>query len=167
MSEGKKFIHTTEAVQKGLNTWIQAMQKNLDKKNRYGSSTNNSGSLRQSIGEKFDTPVKVTPKFLISATLSMNAYGKQVDEGRAPSKGGSRPGKLQAKIRNWVKTKGIRFDGISQESTIYLITRKIHREGYKGTGFKSKVINRRSKKKLTRDIAPAVAKDFVNIMFGR
>ena len=62
MSEGKKFIHTTEAVQKGLNTWIQAMQKNLDKGGRYGSS-NNSGSLRQSIGENFDTPVKVTPKF--------------------------------------------------------------------------------------------------------
>lgn len=58
-------------------------------------------------------------------------YWRYIEYGRRPTvnKG---DGKLQEKILRWIDEKGITpKDGISKKSLAYLITRKIHREGYK------------------------------------
>lgn len=58
-------------------------------------------------------------------------YWRYIEYGRRPTvnKG---DGKLREKIERWIDEKGITpKDGISKKSLAYLITRKIHREGYK------------------------------------
>jgi hypothetical protein len=51
-------------------------------------------------------------------------------------------GKLQEKILRWIDEKGITpKDGISKKSLAYLITRKIHREGFKGRNCLQNALN--------------------------
>ena len=58
-------------------------------------------------------------------------YWRYIEYGRRPTKVKG-DGKLQEKIQRWIEEKGITpKDGISKKSLAYLITRKIHREGYK------------------------------------
>src|SRR5690348_12229529 len=65
-----------------------------------------------------------------------------VEFGRGPTKK-SGTGVVKDSIRQWIKDKGIKGrDGINEDSLVFLITRKIHREGYEGTpGLISDVIN--------------------------
>ena len=59
-------------------------------------------------------------------------YTGALEFGRLPTKSGSVPGKLKGIIRKWIDVKGITpRDGISKDSLAFLITRKIHREGWK------------------------------------
>lgn len=58
-------------------------------------------------------------------------YWRYIEYGRRPTKNKG-DGKLHEKIERWIDEKGITpKDGISKKSLAYLITRKIHREGYK------------------------------------
>ncbi|MBO7226552.1 MAG: hypothetical protein J6V33_03095 [Bacteroidales bacterium] len=51
-------------------------------------------------------------------------------------------GKLQEKILRWIDEKGITpKDGISKKSLAFLITRKIHREGFKGRNCLQNALN--------------------------
>lgn len=65
-------------------------------------------------------------------------YGYYVDQGRFPTKN-SGSGELQRKIEDWIRVKGItpRPDSKGKLPTIkqlsFLISRKIHQEGYKST----------------------------------
>lgn len=68
-------------------------------------------------------------------------YWRYIEYGRRPTvnKG---DGKLQEKILQWIDEKGITpKDGISKKSLAYLITRKIHREGYKGRNCLQNALN--------------------------
>lgn len=59
-------------------------------------------------------------------------YWRYVEFGRRPTKNKG-DGKLREKIERWIEEKGITpKDGISKKSLAYIITRKIHRKGYKG-----------------------------------
>ena len=54
--------------------------------------------------------------------------------GRSPSKGGGKPGKLIDQIKQWIIDKGIVSDiknDNDNSSLAFLITRKIHRDGWK------------------------------------
>lgn len=58
-------------------------------------------------------------------------YWRYIEYGRRKTVNHS-DGKLQEKILRWIKEKGITpKDGISKKTLAYLITRKIHRKGYK------------------------------------
>lgn len=74
-----------------------------------------------------------------------NEYWYYLAYGRGPSKSGSKPGKLKDIIREWIRENNIianERDGITptEEQLIYLITRKLHREGYKGRDFVTPVM---------------------------
>ncbi len=73
---------------------------------------------------------------------SVKLIGSEVfgalEQGRKPSEGGSKPGKLIDDIKQWIKDKGIVSDikNDNDNSTLaFLITRKIHREGWKRQGY--------------------------------
>jgi hypothetical protein len=69
---------------------------------------------------------------LIKLGILGEKYTGAIEFGRLPTKMGSIPGKLKGIIRKWIDVKGITpRDGISKDSLAFLITRKIHREGWK------------------------------------
>lgn len=81
-------------------------------------------------------------------------YWRYIEYGRRPTvnKG---DGKLREKIERWIEEKGITpKDGISKKSLAYLITRKIHREGYKP----------RNCLKIALNDSKALEKQFVDIV---
>jgi hypothetical protein len=86
---------------------------------------------------------------------------RTLQEGRGPTKNDG-PGAVKNSIRQWIKDKGIRSD-IPEESLVYLITRKIHREGYKGTpGLIDDVINDSLIDFIEQEVAELVGNEFVN-----
>jgi hypothetical protein len=55
----------------------------------------------------------------------------ELEDGRGPTtQGGS--GVVREKIKDWIRAKGI-TSNLTEDSLAFLISRKIHREGYKGT----------------------------------
>ena len=70
------------------------------------------------------------------AVLLSEPYGEQLEKGRGASSGGSGTDiPLKDRIKEWVRHKGITADDISEDSLVYLITRKIHREGWDRKGY--------------------------------
>lgn len=85
---------------------------------------------------------------------------RTLQDGRGPTKNDG-PGAVKNSIRQWIKDKGIRSD-IPEESLVYLITRKIHREGYKGTpGLIDDVINDSLFDLITKEVGELVGDEFV------
>jgi hypothetical protein len=71
-----------------------------------------------------------------SAEILGYEYSGAMEFGRKPSTTGPPKGQgvLQTAIEQWIKDKGIKAsDGISESSLAFLITRKIHREGWKAS----------------------------------
>ena len=71
-------------------------------------------------------------------------YINNLINGRGASKKGSKPGELFPKILEWIKSLSIRprESGMSTEVLAFLITRSIHRKGFKGKGdFYKDVLN--------------------------
>jgi len=82
--------------------------------------------------------LEVVPVGLESVKLIGSKVFGALEEGRSPSTGGSKPGKLIDQIKQWIKDKGIVSDikNDNDNSTLaFLITRKIHREGWKRQGY--------------------------------
>lgn len=102
---------------------IRNLQKDLEVK-----KTNASSTLSKSL--KFVTEVNQTS---VIGTLYAEDYWVFVNDGRGASKGGSKPGKLKDKIEEWIKQKSIVVNDISTSSLAFLIARKIHKKGTKGT----------------------------------
>lgn len=116
-----------------------------------------SRNLRQSI--TYDVKILGSEFTFI---LSMADYWRWVDEGRGPSRAKGRMGKsLQDAIYEWIPKKGFALRAkakklskkirkkktISQiidrerKSLAFLIARKIHKKGFKGRKFYSKIVN--------------------------
>ena len=90
--------------------------------------------MRASGDFKEGLEVQVTPE---SGKLLGLPYALQLDEGRKPTSSGG-DGELLRRITKWVVDKGVVNnirDNISVSSLVFLITRKIHREGWKRQGF--------------------------------
>ena len=109
----------------------------------------------------------------ISLKIRMEDYGLAINEGRGKSGGGS--GVLYPKILEWVKRKGLRprnskgqyeawrNKAQQQRGIAYVVTRKIHRFGYKGTGFFDDAFAQ-SYKKLPKKLIQAFALDLENFL---
>ena len=109
----------------------------------------------------------------ISLKIRMEDYGLAINEGRGKSGGGS--GVLYPKILEWVKRKGLRprnskgqyeawrNKAQQQIGIAYVVTRKIHRFGYKGTGFFDDAFAQ-SYKKLPKKLTQAFALDLENFL---
>ena len=150
-----------------FNFWkdsIKDLQKNLDKrKPKTGRDSNATYKLRQSILENLSKGY-TTKDGYIRATIKLEDYYEQIDQGRGPTKKGGN-GALYRNILQWVNDKGVNFTDdkgkkLPDKSIAYLITRKIHRQGFKGTKFFSKVINNKTLKKLESDLIDALGDDF-------
>ncbi len=89
--------------------------------------------MRASGQFKEELEVQVTPT---TGKILGLPYALQLDEGRKPTTSGG-DGKLLKAIKKWVVDKGVvnNIKGdISVSSLAFLITRKIHREGWKREG---------------------------------
>lgn len=99
-----------------------------------------SSNLAQSTETKTTIdPLKTTFEIL------MNEYWYYIDQGRGKTLQGSRPGVVRDLIKEWIRSKNIQAeerDGRkpTQEQLAFLITRKIHREGFPGRDFVSSVM---------------------------
>lgn len=98
---------------------------------------NASGSLSNSISVNVDAGDN---KYEVS--LNLNEYWKWLEGGRAPTKNNGN-GELRRSILQWIRVKPVLptpFNGKlpTEEQLAYLISRKIHMEGYKGKGLLQK-----------------------------
>lgn len=78
----------------------------------------------------------------VSGSVRANSYWFYRNFGRGPTQNTSGKGELKKKIREWIDVKGITpKDKITKDELAFLITRKIHREGYEGKAFVSDTTN--------------------------
>lgn len=107
---------------------VQNYKYNLTEENAVAS-----GKLRDSV----TYTMRIDDNF-IEIGLNLQDYWKWIESGRPPtSQSGN--GELRRAILNWIKVKPIvprPYNGKlpTEEQLAYLISRKIHREGYKGRG---------------------------------
>lgn len=111
----------------------------------------------------------------ISLKIKMEDYGFAINDGRGASRGKSAGGPLYPKILDWVKRKGLRPRNSKgqftawknkeqqQRGIAYVITRKIHRFGYKGTHFFDDAFAQ-SYRRLPKEIEKAFALDLQNFL---
>jgi hypothetical protein len=79
----------------------------------------------------FERELEIVP--LPNGAVLMGAdYTEQLEGGRKPTSSGASASTptLKEKILDWIRDKGIIADGITDDSLAFLITRKIHREGW-------------------------------------
>jgi hypothetical protein len=138
-------------IEQGLDI-TQGLKDSLRKANR-----NASGRTSDSTNfEVFEDSEKVTFQVVANKNILM------LQDGRKPTKGGG-DGKVKYLIRQWINDIGIvPRDGISKDSLVYLITRKIHREGYEGTpGLITDVINDSLIDMISEGVGNLVGNEFV------
>lgn len=155
---------------------VKSLRDNLDRKIHYDSLLGQSIVFNSKIfGQK------------ISFELSMNDYWEWVDKGRGETKGGKSKGQtLRQKLSGqggWIarkplqlpetyscrrklkngeeKTYTYKYKNRIQANTAlaFLISRKIHREGFKGNQFYSEIMTDSLISKLKTDIRKAARKD--------
>lgn len=133
-----KWTHLTAVLENFAQYFQNKLQENMMR-----NGSNASGNLVNS----FKTEVKVGEESY-EVGIYLADYWYYVNNGRGPTRGGGN-GTLLQKIKEWIKVKKIvphvgtiktgKQAGKKYLPTIeqlaYLITRKIHREGYKGTHF--------------------------------
>jgi hypothetical protein len=110
----------------------------------------NFGIASSRLLQKIDPPPIVTRGNDVIARIQAYDYYEYIDGGRMPTKNKGN-GSLRLAIQDWIATKGVRpnnpedFKGMTNieinKSLAYVIARKIHRRGFKGNKFFSKVIN--------------------------
>ena len=94
--------------------------------------------------------------------LSLESYWKQIEDGRKPTHNGGN-GELRRNILDWIKVKPVLprpYDGKlpTEEQLAYLISRKIHRDGYDGKQPLKRTIEE-NKVDIYKDIEIALSKD--------
>ena len=133
-----KWVHLSEVLENFAVYFQNKLQENMLK-----NGSNASGKLVNS----FKTEVKVGED-TYEVGIWLEDYWYYVNNGRGPTRSGGN-GTLRKKIEEWIRVKRIvphvgviktgKKDGKKYLPTIkqlaFLITRKIHREGYKGTHF--------------------------------
>lgn len=101
---------------------------------------NASGSLRDSISIGVDVDGHRYDVF-----LNLNKYWKWIEGGRPPTQNNG-DGELRRAILDWIRVKPVLptpFNGKlpTEEQLAYLISRKIHQEGYEGKGLLKQSVN--------------------------
>jgi len=145
--------NTIFSVQLWINNSVKKMQSNLAQ-----SKSNNSGTLRQSLGKNYRNAVTVKGGFL-NGEITATDYWEFVDQGRAP---GKRPPLNE--ILKWVKTK-LPVGG-NDLQTAFLIARKIGKVGTKGNEFATKVLTDKRVKQLEDSIRKSMSEDIIIAING-
>jgi hypothetical protein len=92
--------------------------------------------------------------------ITANKVLRVLESGRGPTVNDG-PGRVREGIKQWIKDKGIKSN-IPEQSLIFLITRKIHREGYKGTpGLITDTINDELVREIQERVAELETNEFV------
>jgi len=103
----------------------------------------------------------------VIARIQAEEQWQWIDGGRGPTRNSGNGGLVDA-LRVWIATKGIQVRQSAEESTqtvaernkslAYAIARKIHKRGFKGTGFFKDVINQQAYDELAEYLGNAVGK---------
>jgi hypothetical protein len=135
-----------------LNEWAELKTRELQSslQNTGFPDKFNFGRASDSLLQSLAAPGAVTRGNDVIVTIEANDYYQYIDSGRGPTKGGGN-GSLRLAIQDWIATKGVRpknpeqFKGMTNieinRSLAQAIARKIHRRGFAGNKFFSKVIN--------------------------
>ena len=98
----------------------------------YRNTLRDRGAVAQGDLKNFKYDVEPTERGL-DVVFNLPEYWKWIEYGRPPTtanpKRGPKP--LRDLIKEWIETKGINPYKISRDGLAYLITRKIHKTGYK------------------------------------
>lgn len=100
-------------------------------------------SRSSSLANSAEVSKQVQPLFTVYEVL-MNEYWYYIDQGRGKTLQGSRPGVVRDLIKEWIRQNNIQAEERNgkkptQEQLAFLITRKIHRDGFPGRDFVSSV----------------------------
>ncbi len=164
--EGLEGEHIKRALRKFGQKTIQRAGANL----LNGKRGYDTGKLLKSID--YDLAVYLNSFMLKFDYLD---YGEAIDKGRKPSSR-SQGGVLFKEILGWVQRKKLRprnkfgqYEAWKnktqqQRSIAYLVSRKIHRFGYEGTGFFTRAFEYHYKKTLPASIKKAYMLDFEQFM---
>lgn len=117
-------------VQKVLTDFVELMRDGY-KERLAADGINASGSLSNSVTANVELDGTV-----FEVSLTLNEYWKYIEGGRPPTQNNGN-GELRRNILQWIKAKPVLptpFNGKlpTEEQLAYLISRKIHREGYEG-----------------------------------
>lgn len=131
---------------------VQEYKNNLTESNAVAS-----GKLRDTV----TYTMKIDDNF-IEIGLNLQDYWKWIESGRPPTTQ-SGNGELRRAILNWIKVKPIMprpYNGKlpTEEQLAYLISRKIHREGYKGKGLLRQSVDDVNQQ-MMNDIKAAIIED--------
>ena len=158
-----------EALQKALRKFGQKTIQRAAANLMRGKRGYDTGKLMKSID--YDLAVSLNSFMLKFDYLD---YGEAIDKGRSKTSN-SQGGILFNKILAWVKRKNLRARNSrgqytawknktkQQRAIAFLVTRKIHRFGYKGTGFFTKAFEE-NYKKIPASIRKAYMLDFDKFM---
>ncbi|MDD3645505.1 MAG: hypothetical protein PHR19_08270 [Bacteroidales bacterium] len=136
-----------------IQEWVNAVK--VDLISQYNSSGRRaSGRWEKELEEQIEvTPAKIRIKILGAA------YTRWMETGRGPTKSpGSGGPKLFDLIKIWIQDKGITSD-LPLNSLAYLITRKIHREGYKGKPLATPIVTQKRVDEIVSRIVDASSID--------
>jgi len=132
-----------------LKEWADIKSREL-KASLNNSQSPITGRASLSLLQSLDPLPIVTRGNDVIARIQANDYYQYVDGGRGPTRNKGNGG-LQLAIQDWIASKGIQVRQSASESgqtviernksLAYVIARKIHRRGFKGNKFFSKVIN--------------------------
>lgn len=165
-----------DVVQKFFSSLVKSLRDNLDRKIHYDSLLGASIIFESTLfGNK------------LTFELSMNDYWRWVDSGRGETKQGKGKGKTLRQnlsgISGWIARKPIplhenysyrrklksgeektytykyKNSAAANKSLAFLISRKIHKEGFKGNQFYSEIVTDSLIDKLRTDIRKAARKD--------
>lgn len=115
-----------------LNKYSIALVQSLASKGiKQTSNLSQSVELKQTI-----EPLKTIYEVL------MNEYWYYIDQGRGATEKGNRLGEVREAIKKWIQREGIKAEERNgrtptEDQLAYLITRKIHKEGFPGRDFVS------------------------------
>ena len=138
-----------------VRTWLDGSKAEIIK-NYDADNMRASGSFAKSLRVEI-----LEQSGVIKGTLYGANHSVFVDDGRGKTTG-SGNGQLKMQIRKWIDDKGITpRDKISKDSLAYLISRKIHREGWRPknrypNGVISSVINDKAIKELINSLGSSV-----------
>jgi hypothetical protein len=140
---------TGDTLEDLLKEWAELKTRELEQ-SLLNSNSPISGRASLSLLQSLSALPITTRGNDVIARIQANDYYQYVDGGRGPTRNKGNGG-LQLAIQDWIASKGIQVRQSASESgqtviernksLAYVIARKIHRRGFKGNKFFSKVIN--------------------------
>lgn len=99
-------------------------------------------SASSNLIQSFEVKTEVGNQFIFCSIIA-DEYWVWVDQGRGPTKNGPPAGQgvVKGKIKDWLQRRGINSSDLSQDELAYLISRKIHKEGFNGKFVVEKILN--------------------------